>query len=47
MLQPVPRLLDWKTVEKNLPWGIIILMGGGFAMADGCEVNLVCEGIGE
>lgn len=34
----MPRLLDWKSVEKNLPWGVLILMGGGFAMADGCEV---------
>nr|XP_060613708.1 solute carrier family 13 member 2 [Anolis sagrei ordinatus] len=35
----IPALLDWPTVHKNMPWNIIILLGGGFALAKGCEVS--------
>jgi solute carrier family 13 (sodium-dependent dicarboxylate transporter), member 2/3/5 len=27
--------LDWKTVQSKVPWGILILFGGGFALASG------------
>jgi len=27
--------LDWKTVQVQVPWGILILFGGGFALANG------------
>ena len=32
-------LITWRTVEKRVPWGIILLLGGGFALAKGCEVS--------
>lgn len=35
----VPRLLTWKVAQKKLPWGIVLLLGGGFALAKGSEVS--------
>ena len=34
-----PALLDWSTVHVMMPWSIILLLGGGFALADGCKVD--------
>jgi sodium-dependent dicarboxylate transporter 2/3/5 len=31
-------LMDWETVKK-MPWGIILLFGGGFALASGFKVS--------
>lgn len=32
-------LLDWDTVNQKIPWGVLLLMGGGFAVAEACEVR--------
>ncbi len=37
---PVPALLDWETVHHKMPWNVIIVLGGGFALADACKVCL-------
>ncbi|KAG7281104.1 hypothetical protein CRUP_027641, partial [Coryphaenoides rupestris] len=35
---PYVPLLSWKKAQDSVPWNIILLLGGGFAMAKGCEV---------
>ncbi|XP_054250090.1 solute carrier family 13 member 2 [Indicator indicator] len=32
-----PALLDWKAVHEKMPWNIVFLLGGGFALAKGSE----------
>lgn len=35
---PVP-LLNWEIVHEKMPWNILLLLGGGFALAHGSEVR--------
>ncbi|NXK36985.1 S13A2 protein, partial [Piprites chloris] len=35
--QAPPPLLDWKVVHHKMPWSIVFLLGGGFALAKGSE----------
>ncbi|XP_070572654.1 Na(+)/citrate cotransporter-like isoform X2 [Ptychodera flava] len=44
---PRKALLDWKTVHHGLPWGIVLLLGGGFALAEGCQVSGLSQWIGD
>ncbi|ESO91712.1 hypothetical protein LOTGIDRAFT_163443 [Lottia gigantea] len=30
-------ILNWKIVHEKVAWGVLLLMGGGFAIADGCQ----------
>lgn len=39
------RILDWNTAEK-IPWGILILFGGGLALAGGFKETGLAEWIG-
>ncbi len=39
------KLLDWNTAEK-IPWGILLLFGGGLALAEGFKVTGLAEWIG-
>lgn len=39
------RILDWQTAKK-VPWGILLLFGGGFALAEGMSSSGLSEWIG-
>ncbi|MDN3204391.1 SLC13 family permease [Algoriphagus sediminis] len=40
------RILDWETAEK-IPWGVLILFGGGLALAEGFRETGLAEWIGQ
>ncbi|XP_055923540.1 protein I'm not dead yet [Eupeodes corollae] len=33
--KPIPGLITWKFIQTKVPWGLIFLLGGGFALAKG------------
>jgi sodium-dependent dicarboxylate transporter 2/3/5 len=39
------KLLDWSSM-KGLPWGILLLFGGGMSLAKGMEAAGIIQGIG-
>ncbi|KFO88264.1 Solute carrier family 13 member 2, partial [Buceros rhinoceros silvestris] len=41
-----PALLDWKVVHKKMPWNIVLLLGGGFALAKGSEESGLSSWLG-
>jgi len=40
------RILDWNTAEK-IPWGVLILFGGGLALAEGFKETGLADWIGQ
>lgn len=38
-----PALITWKVVQSKLPWGLIFLLGGGFALAEGSKESGMSE----
>ena len=42
-----PACLTWDAVENGVPWGLVLLMGGGFAMAEGAAKSGLSNWIGQ
>ncbi|XP_029485790.2 solute carrier family 13 member 2-like [Oncorhynchus nerka] len=40
-------LLNWHVVHERMPWNIILLLGGGFALASGSEASGLSQWLGE
>jgi sodium-dependent dicarboxylate transporter 2/3/5 len=40
-----PRLMDWKTAQ-TIPWGIVMIIGGGYCIASGFKVTGFTEWVG-
>ncbi|CAK6979174.1 solute carrier family 13 member 5a isoform X2 [Scomber scombrus] len=43
---PAPSLLTWQVTQKKMPWNIVLLLGGGFALAKGSEVSGLSRWLG-
>ncbi|XP_033746933.1 solute carrier family 13 member 2-like [Pecten maximus] len=43
----IQPLINWKSAEKNISWGIIWLFGGGFALAKGSQETGLSDWIGD
>ncbi|KRG06824.1 protein I'm not dead yet isoform X1 [Drosophila mojavensis] len=43
---PTPSLITWKFIQSRVPWGLIFLLGGGFALAAGSKQSGMATLIG-
>uniref|UniRef100_A0A671T385 Solute carrier family 13 member 4-like n=1 Tax=Sinocyclocheilus anshuiensis TaxID=1608454 RepID=A0A671T385_9TELE len=43
---PLAPMITWKDFQRLMPWEIVILVGGGYALAAGCKVSGLSMWIG-
>ncbi len=41
------RMMDWETVEARMPWGMLLLIGGGFAVAEAFDATGLSRWVGQ
>ncbi|XP_003469782.1 solute carrier family 13 member 2 [Cavia porcellus] len=46
-LKAPPALLNWKTANEKMPWNILMMLGGGFALAKGSERSGLSDWVGD
>jgi len=46
-MRPGEVLLPWEVAQERVPWGVLLLMGGGLAIAKGFEESDLTKFIGE
>lgn len=44
---PSPGLITWKFINAKVPWSLVFLLGGGFALAEGGRVSGMSEMLGQ
>ncbi|KAK2193458.1 hypothetical protein NP493_12g01001 [Ridgeia piscesae] len=44
---PAPALLDWQTVHQKMQWNVLLILGGGFALAESCKESGLSTLIGQ
>ena len=45
--QSTSPLLPWKTAQEKMPWGLLFLLGGGFALSRACKDTGLNSFVGE
>ncbi|XP_013794245.1 solute carrier family 13 member 5-like [Limulus polyphemus] len=41
-----PPLLDWRVAQNKIAWGILLLLGGGFALSEGAKKSGLSDWVG-